>query len=901
MKRHSLPTKTQTPSPRRGRIARSRLTEQLNAGLDRKLTLVSAPAGFGKSTLVADWVRRCGRPAAWVSLDENDNDPAQFLTLLSAALEPLKPGLGETVLTQLSSLPPPPTAFVTSELLNEVTSVARPFVVVLDDYHLISNESAHNAVTFLLENLPAQAHLVIVTRADPPLPLARLRARAQLTELRAGDLRLTLAEATEFCNQMMGLALSPKAIERLQAGTEGWIAGLQMAAVSLQRRDAKARESFIHSFSGSNRFVADYFLDEVLHCQHESTQSFLLKTCLLSRLRASLCDAVTGRADSQTMLDLLERSNLFLMPLDDERSWYRYHTLFVDLLRKRLHELHPDWEGPLHLRASQWYLEHGLVSEAIDHALAARDYVQAIQILAQFSEEYLGDGAWATLCSFVTRLPQDQLRASPRLCSDYALGLMLSGHLDAAEEWLQIADAARTSAPANPPLGTDTSTALSESETRVTAGKAATARALLASLRGRADDVLRFSTLALDLLPANAALWRASVAIAQGNAHIAHGESEAAIHSFLQAAAASRAAGNSYLALLAELKLALRYRQRGRLRQAAQICRRQLEQEQPTHLVQTPAVGALWTVWADILCEWNDLAGAQSYAERGIELSKATGNRAEVAWAWLSLARIRQAKGDANGAASAVEQADTLARESELPVWIGASVNAFRVWVYLVQGEPERARCIVQEHGWGVEDEIAYPHQAEYLMLAYLLIVEKRLDEASWLVDRLTDFGSAGEPVEWTIQCLSLRALIFDAQGLRTQALHTLERALVLAEPDGYIRIFVDKGARMAQLLNASAAHGVAAYYVRKILAAFPEAEPALSKSADLVEALSQREIEVLELIAAGLSNEEIAHKLFLSLATVKWHTNNIYGKLGVKNRTHAVARARKLSLIHNT
>jgi len=946
MQQHSLlATKLYIPPVRPELVSRPRLLERLNAGLNRKLTLISAPAGFGKTTLVSEWAHQVGahRDApqiAWLSLDEGDNDPARFLAYLIAALRTIEANMAEGVLSALQSPQPPPAEAVLTTLINEITTIPHRVLLVLDDYHLINAQPIHDALTFLLEHLPPQMHMVIASREDPHLPLARLRVRRQLTEVRATDLRFSSSEAAEFLNQVMGLGLSAEDITALETRTEGWIAGLQLAAISMQGR--KDTSSLIKSFTGSHRYVLDYLIEEVLEQQSESVQTFLMQTALLDRLSGSSCDAVCfGLADSagrsvgaassfgpaengQAILEALERANLFIVPLDEERRWYRYHHLFADLLRQRLRQTRPEWVPALHLRASRWYEQNGLLDESIDHALRAEDFERAAYLIESEAEALWGRDEHAKLRRWLERLPAELVFSKPQLCIYYASYLFASGQQEAAERRLQAAEEAldisndRPDRPSltlqDPPVGTERMKLL---------GRIAAARSFMASYRSDAAGVIPHARRALEYLPEEDVTWRGSAAITLGDAYIYQGRYVEAHRIYLEALEATKATGKTYLIVNFSLKLALCLRSLGRLQEAIEICQQRLQLATKTGLSETEIVGWLLAIWGDILAEVDDLDGAIDQVRKGVELTERGRDVAMLTWSYLCLARVLFSRGDLPGAEKIVIETAKIARESTVPLLVTNQMAVWQVRIWLAQDRLEEALQWMRKRELDPDTEPTYVGALEYLALARILIAQERYDDAARLLQRLLEPAEAGAHASRAIEILNLQALALQARGNTTQAMTALERALALAEPGGFVRIFVDEGPPMAQLLRSAAARRMMPDYTAKLLAAFDHgakgdadahirrmtkhkgehpavrpSSPARSTAEGLVEPLSERELEVLQLLAEGLTNQEIGSRLFLALNTVKAHTRNIYGKLGVHSRTQSVVRARALGIL---
>jgi len=927
-----LATKLYVPLPRANLVPRSRLVERLQAGLTGKLTLIAAPAGFGKTTLVsAWWATPTGSavPMAWVSLDAGDNDPIRFWSYVIAALDTLQPGLGATALALLQAPQSPPIEAVLTLLLNAVSSAPPVMVLVLDDYQLIDAAPIHQMVAFLLDHLPPQLHLVISTRADPPLPLTRLRACQQLTELRAADLRFTPDEAVAFFTDVMGLPLSSDDIAALETRTEGWIAGLQFAALAM--RDRTHLADFVRSFTGSHRFVMDYLAEEVLARQPIHIQTFLMETAILDRLCGSLCDAMLGiggleprvgkppapglrssapDAYSQIILEQLDRANLFLVPLDDERRWYRYHHLFAEVLYGRLTggATH-DAVATLHRRASAWFTGQGLIVEAVQHALAAQAWEQAAGLIEQHGPAIMHHGQVHTVVSWVDLLPEDIIRARPTLCMLHAALLMHTNQLAAAEVRLQ--DAERWIQPDTP-----------RDQARLLQGQVVVTRANIIFYTGDLARCIAFARQALELLREGEFLYASAVLFA-AHAYLVTGNVAPATEREVVAAVASARAADNLFAIVRSLTLLARlHALQGRLRAAAAIYAQAEQVASGTVGLPTLSGSAAFHFGlGDLLREWNDLAGAERHLAHGMDLLRGTLTvEAEtVTHGYLTRASLHQAHGDSSSALATLEAFLDLARQRNFAVHLLARGTAAQAALWLAQGQHAAAIQWADTRGLPADDDMSFSHEREYLTLARVRIaqghdqpVSPALHEAVQLLDRLLMAAEAGVRMHSIIQILILRMLAMQVQGDATGALSTLERVLTLAEPEGYMRIFVDEGAPMAELLRAAHARGIMPDYVAKLLAAFPndrrltteDRQPTVQPSSSvrrppsLVEPLTDREIDVLRLIAAGRSNTEIAQALIVAVSTIKTHVNRIFGKLGATSRTQAVARARELHLL---
>ena len=897
-----LETKHHIPSLRPERVSRPRLMERLDAGLwrdhafTRRLTLISAPAGFGKTTLLSEWARDSTLPVAWLSLDEGDNDPTRFVTYVVAALQTVQAGVGETALAVLQSPQPPPMEAVLTVLINDLTArrssdhrAEKPpprgvYVLVLDDYHVISTPQIHQAITFLLEHGPDNLHVVISTRADPPLPIVRLRARGHLSELRSTDLRFTPDEAAAFLNDVMGLGLSTEQIAALDARTEGWIAGLQMAALSMRGREDVT--GFIRAFSGSHRFVLDYLLEEVLDQQPTRIEDFLLKTSLLERISAPLCDAVTGESGSQTVLTQLDRANLFLIPLDDERRWYRYHHLFADLLRSRLEQTKRDQIPALHRRASAWYEQNGLIAEAVSHMVAAGDIEQVAELVEGNALAMMDRGELKTLAGWLDVLPEDVVRSRPWLCIAQAWVLAYVGQFEAIEQRLQRAERAL--------LNQDR-----RRDAEHIAGHAATIRGYTTAIEGGTRRTVALARKALERLPDDDLRARGVAAAVLGGALKETGDLVAAAQALTKAVAIAQSAEDSHVTVTNLCDLVRLQIVQGRLHKAAATCQHALALAHDSARQsgwRLPVTGHVYTHLSRVLREWNDLETATRLAEEGVELCRQWGWAELLVHGGIYLAGTRHAIGDPKGALDAIKTAKEAA--SKLSSHFVGVVEAHEARLSLAQGDAAAAARWAERSGLSVDEKLSFQQRLQYLTLARVLIAQGRLDEAARLVARLVDVVAAAGATGYVIETLVVQAMALHAQGRDSQALKVLERVLSLAEPEGYVRTFIDEGAPMGDLLQRAAARGIKLSYVSALLAALEADAGSRGVQAPLVEPLSERELEVLRVLATGLSNKEIAETLFIAVGTVKQHLKSIYGKLGVHSRTEAAHRARDLGLL---
>lgn len=899
-----LATKLYIPPPPSKAVLRPRLIERLNEGLrpNRKLTLISAPAGFGKTTLISEWLVSSGRQVAWLSLDEGDSDPTRFLTYLVATLQNIAPSIGEEVVEVLQSPQPPPIEAVLTSLLNKITTISDNFLLVLDDYHLIEGSSVDKTLTFLLEHLPPQMHLVITTREDPQLPLARLRARGQLNELRASDLRFTTTEAADFLNRIMGLSLSMEDLARLSDRTEGWIAGLQLAALSMQGH--QDRGGFIRAFAGDHRYIVDYLMEEVLQHQPIPVRHFLLQTSILDRLHGSLCEAVTGQPEGNARLEALERGNFFIVPLDDKRQWYRYHHLFAEVLLAHLKAEQPEQLATLHRRASEWYEHNGSAAEAIHHALAAKDYERAADLVELAVPAMRRSRQEATLLSWLKALPDELIQSRPVLSVHYAGTLLLNGdlagvetRLQAAERWLDT----RKALPAGMAI-------VEKEEFRHLPGSIAVYRAGSALALGDVPGTIKYARRALELLSEEDQLGRGAAAGLLGLAYWTSGDLEAAHRSYADGMARLERAGHisdviGLAIALADIRMA-----QGQLHEAMHTYERALQLAAPQGDSVLRGTADMYVGMSELYLEYNDLEAATQHLMRSQALGEFAG-LPQNPYRWcVAMARVREAQGDLDTALKLFTEAEQVYVGDLFPYVRPIAALKARVWV--AQGRLGEALGWVREQGLSVEDNLSYLREFEYITLTRILLAQSRYNsdgaeeryvrEAVGLLERLLQAAQEGGRTGSAIEILLLLALARQMQGDIRAALGPLERALALAEPEGYVRIFVDEGPLMAQLLQEAVRHSqrVTPSYVRRLLSALGKTQDTAPTKQVLIEPLSERELQVLRLLGSDLSGPQIARELMVSLNTINTHTKNIYTKLGVNNRRAAVHRAEELHLL---
>ncbi|HLO30035.1 MAG TPA: LuxR C-terminal-related transcriptional regulator [Anaerolineales bacterium] len=908
-----LATKLFVPPLRRDLVMRQRLIDQLNTGVQQKLILISAPAGFGKTTLVSEWAANCGRPVAWLSLDEGDNDPTRFITYLIAALQMIAANIGAGALGMLhaSQPQPPQIESLLTVLINEITTISATFIIILDDYHVIESKAVDNLLIFLIEHLPPQMHLVIATREDPNLSLARLRARGQLTELRAVDMRFTPAETADFLNRMMGLNLSDTDITKLESRTEGWIAGLQLAALSMQGQSDPAK--FIESFTGSHHFILDYLVEEVLGRQPREIQNFLLYTAILDRLCGPLCEAVleTPPGSGQSTLEELERANLFLIPLDNERRWYRYHHLFGELLRQRLGQ--PQEFSNYHLRASVWYEANDDLAKAFRHAHAAGDFERAARLAEvawQVMERNFQTAVWL---GWVKKLPDAVLRSRPRLCLQLGSAYSDAGNPDASETHLQNAERALAGV-------------MDQAEAKSLRANIVLIRASNAQNQGDLAETVKYAELSLQLIPEDDLYLRAQAVITLELTHWTTGNLEASLRAMYAWTDDMHRSGNQVFVIASAFAMADMQVILGHLGEAEKILRQAIQQAAALDREAETITAHHHLGLALLAYERGDEMATAQHLHTATDLGKHT-TLVDWNYRWnMAQARLKESAGDWDAALQFFDEASRVYVKTAIPML--QPVKAHEARVYLKRGLLEKAQAWARERNISTEDDVRYLDEYEHLTLARVRLAEGSFTGVNNLLERLLALAETQKRIGSVIEILLTQALVHQAQNHRPQAFAALERALMLTELEHYLRIFVDEGEAMQLLISdfrstiAPSAHPLLGY-VDRILDFFPQpVEDTLQSKIEnpkhlpraqvpgsagecrgvqvskMIEPLTDRELEVLRLIAEGHSNTEISQRLYLALSTVKGHNLRIFNKLQAQNRTEAVARARELGLL---
>ena len=884
-----LTTKLYFPPPRPSLVPRPRLIKRLQVGLQTPLTLISASAGSGKTTVLSQWRLGpgSGTPAAWLSLDPADNDPARFLQYLSAALDTLEPGLEEEARALLQSAEPPNGEAVLTLIINHLSGLQEDAILALDDLHLIDNPVIHNALAFLLEHLPPRLHLVLLSRADPPLPLARLRARGQMVEIRSADLRFSVEECAQFLNQTMELDLIGEQVSALEKRTEGWIAGLQLAALSMRGREDV--DGFVSAFTGSNYYIVDYLAEEVLARQPEPLCQFLLKTSILDRMTGPLCDALTGEQDGEEFLKQLERANLFVIPLDDEHRWFRYHHLFSDLLHNRLLQSHSDMVAELQIKASAWFEANGSPDEAIMHALKAEDFERASRLICHDNLNVIYSRSLSSLNQWLGAFPEAFLRANPFLCIIKSHLLYVADRRQEIDPYISSAEEALAGALESGRVVKD-SFEYQDLYADVYSFKAVSAR-----LKNDLDSALEFAQRAVQVAPADS---RGRV-FALGMLYAIHelrGDFHSAAEICREVIACARTVDYPSMDMSTAQELASLLRFQGKLHQAAQVLREALEYAEAHGQARIFYAGMLHIGLADTLYEWNFLDEMESEVKTSLALCRQGGKSVLVAFSLVTQAKLRHAQGDLPGALESLAECDR-----DYPSFYGSNTTLRQRW-QAEQGDLTGLDEWVSQVNLDVEEKIPYGRLFQLTQAARMLYALDRCEEALQVLDKIIPYTQKEGYWDVVIHMLVLQAAVWAKRMNDSSALDCLEKALALAEPEGYIRVFLEHGQPLQRLIQLFKERHGDSEFVRRLLAAFEtrrKREPGPAPAAQaLIEPLSGRELEVLKLLAQGYPDKKIAETLVIARETVHKHLKNIYEKLDVHSRTEAIARGRELKLL---
>jgi LuxR family maltose regulon positive regulatory protein len=868
-----LKTKLNMPVLRDSLIQRQRLVDQLNfdlwteEGFARKLTLISAPAGYGKTTAAVEWLSEYPGRKLWLSLDEDDNDPARFIAYLVAAFQEVDANIGSRTMQMAQSPEPPAVETLITALINDIAGIQSSLILALDDYHFIQTPKIHEMVGYFLEHQPNHLHQVVLTREDPLLPVSRLLSRGQALEIRQEDLRFTSAESSEFLGQTMGVKLPRNEMEALQRRTEGWVAGLQFAALSLQGHPDQ--DKYVQQFTGSNRYILDYLFEEVFNRQPAAVQEFLVRTSILNQLTAELCDAVVEREESQEVLMTIERGNLFIVPLDLSREWYRYHRLFRDLLRHQLQIHEQSLEASLHLRASEWYEAHGMQAEAVQHALLAKEWIRAGELVLGVSNRMIKQGEIVTLLGWFKQFPEQVMRRNPQLSLEFAWALILTGQNEAAEAMLAHVESITREMPEH-------------------RGTLVSAQAFVARTKGDIPATIELSEKALTLIPQDDRSTRGILAINLGITYWHVGQMEQAEKSLQEAQTLSQESGNIYALLSAMVFLGRVQAVRGNLRQAVRAFEQAIEKGG-----EAPIIALAHLDLAVIHYEWNDLRSCREQLEKGQEINETSGNLEFLSAGYMLETRLENASGNQKAYAAALSKVQELVQSGVIPAPNHNRCLAFLVEMALMEGEVLAAEQLVEQLEMDVDAHAFY----RYIGLAKerLLIAQ---NEKSTAAKRLQEKIKKADQADWVYGGIATRILqSIVAEGQETE-FEIFTEALARSQTEGYLRVYADHGQVMVPNLLEAARRGLHTEYIGRILACIRQDEALETAAASQVEKLSERELEVLRLIAVGLSNREIAEQLYLSPGTIKTHVHNICGKLEASNRTQAVMHARDFNLI---
>jgi LuxR family transcriptional regulator, maltose regulon positive regulatory protein len=891
-----LPTKLYIPEPRPDQVHRTDLKDRLQTGITRKLTLISAPAGFGKSTLLADWISQSELPVVWISLDKSDNEPVQFTRYLVEGLRKIEPGIGDGAIELLKSGQRPPIASIFSGLIQEISESGEKLVLVLDDYHWIEAEKVHRLVRTLLDYLPPHIHLVISSRMDPPLPLARLRVNGQLSELRAEDLSFSTEETSVFFNDILNLHLSDGDIASLISRTEGWVAGLQLAALSMHGRDDLS--SFIRSFAGDDRHIVDYLVEEVLNLQPEPVKTFLLQTSILNRLSEPLCNYVIDQQNSQVTLEELDKANLFIIPLDNRRQWYRYHHLFAELLKQKLQQSAGERVNDLHTRASQWHEKNGFMDEAISHSLAIGDHQRARRLVGDLVLS--GWGYNQRMSNWLDQLPVDIIQADPRLGFSKGYMLFVKGQYEASEKTLRIVE--RLFEPQNDQdtsYGNGYKEELSSEVIEELQGRIAVVRSIVATFEDRIPDSIRYSEQALKHLHHSNPTWSVMCLYMLGEAYRLTGDMARSIQYYEDAAIKGKAIDFYYGYLLSSLGLADVKRIQADLPGAFGVFDELFQTAEEKGLSRSPANAFLYLNRGEILADQHKLREAEDSIQQGLKFAKRLNDHGMMGKAYYLLTRVLFIKCDFDEAEAVIKEVVEQSRISDFPLYTLDLIEALKVricletgklkdaiqWMKNRQKNPSRSNVLLQE----------------YMQMAYVRIMfaQGNWKKALELLLQMKEAAETSGRVLHGIEFSMIEAMILKKHGETDEALAVLKKAVPLAAPGGFVSIFVEEGPPMAELLEmlVDEHRDIPRDYVKKLILSF-RLTKLIKTENEIVELLSERELEVLQLLAAGLPNKIIADELFVSANTIKTHLRNIFSKLNASSRIQAVKKAKELHLL---
>jgi len=888
-----LSTKLFVPQSGSKQIERASLIDKLNAFRDYKMTLVSAPAGFGKTTIVCQWVAQLDSQVAWLSLDEKDNDPYIFLQYLILAVQTVDSSLGVSASHALQTAKKHSLTSILIPLLNDISSSQNQLCLVLDDYHSISNDQVHEILGYMLEHQPPHFHIVVSTRADPPFSLAKMRVRNNLSELRIGELSFSRQNIFSFFHEVMGVALSEEEIAILEYRTEGWVAGLQLAAISL--KGCNDIQGFIEEFVGDNRFIVDYLVEEVLDRQDQKNQDFLLKTSFLPQMSADLCDYLLEIEDSQAILENLEKQNLFIIPLDNKRNWYRYHHLFADLLCQRLLRNDSNVVSELHKRASKWYEKNGYFNSSIDYAISSEDYERAVGLLGQVSDNDWQHDKRTKLFRWFEKIPIEYIQNYPDLCLLYAWVLLDDNKQQEAEKSLHGVEKFIQQQQSQ----AQERKTYSERDLVEISGKVMVLKAIIEVGHGDTERIIPLAEEGLHNLPQDSFTWRANAYFALGIAYSIKGNLSLSVDAYTQSMNLSRSVGNLDLYFRTSYWLLARLTYDAQLDKATRICEELFEMLRENKLEQSLIGAGVYVSWGNILYERNQLDEAIENIKKDYAIIEASHDVGHKAWCYYCMMKVLSVQSDFNGAEKMIEKLENLKLTSDLPYSFALLTEAEKAKVWFLQGKMDQVRRWLQDNNFSIADDIVAYRDLGHIILARYLFAQGETNDCKFLLDKLIHQHEKLGRQLLLIEILLILARVLENEGDKEGGMEAICRALKIGAKGSCVRVFLNEGKQVASMIKRLVEENFAIprAFALKLLAEFTIDDVFESKRKVESKLLSEREIEILRLIAGGLSNKKIMEKLYISLSTVKTHLRNIYSKLDAHSRTEAIAKANKLNL----
>ena len=893
-----LLTKIHIPSNGNNTVHRSELHEKLNIGLDRKLILISAPAGFGKTTLLSDWISQKKIPTAWFSIDNGDNDPVEFLSYIISGIQSISMEFGQSALKLLKSPNEPRPISITGLLINDILKIKHDFLLVLDDFHLISNNEILKLVAFLLERIPDNIHIVISTRSDPPLPIARLRSQNQLVELRLSDLSFSANEISDLFKKLK-LKLSIDDVYSLETITEGWIAGLQLSALSMQGREDIS--GFIHDLKGDNRYILDYLMEEVLKIQTDDIREFLIQTSVLEQMSAPLCNKILSRNDSRLILETLDKNNMFIVPLDDERHWYRYHHLFADLLKYRLQQKEQMLINDIHNKACEWFEQNKMIDFAIEHALEIKNYEKSIQLLGEVVEHMWENGLHAAILKYGDLIPDELIKNNPEFCLYYAWILISAGKLEQAKPYLASAEIIVTNR-----LYDKNISGQNIDYNKNLLGRIFVAFAYLNSSEERPERIIEYCEKAMENLKGDNPLWFSWIWFSYGIAHNSSGDIQESNRAFKKAWEFGEKSGNLYLISAIAFRVADNEQQLGHYRSAYKKCSDLLtfmKKRGYSQIAKTEwTYAGLFTVMASSQAVWANMDKAHEYIKIAYDLSKSTRDISVKIPVLMLYSIVLYECGDTTGSEKIMNELEDIMKQNYVASFLISIYLSLKLFILIEMGQLDQAEILISAYGLGLDKKKSHIDDAVYISYARLLLAQYKLDEADSLLSELYTLANESKRIERLIGIKMYYAIIYKLRGLHEKAVINVIEAMEMAANENLYSYFLYDLHHTKDLLNevfkiqATAKTKIPAKFVDNLKLLIER--KAKFKKINVTIDLSGRELDTLKLIAEDLSNQEIADKLFISLNTVKTHVKNIYLKLEADNRTKAIAKAKELGII---